>query len=80
VLKEPDDGDPVNRGEGDLLDADVVMFADVAQEHVPGLAARGDRVLGCTTLAGQEHGEPLAKVPVEAVRSWGRVFMTSPPG
>src|SRR5262249_17107396 len=68
-LKEPGDGDSVNHSEGELLDTDVVVFGDVTQEHVPGPAARGDRVLGCATLAGQKRGEPLAKVPVEAVRS-----------
>src|SRR5258707_1091665 len=69
VVEEPGDGGPVSHREGDLLDCDVVMFGDVAQKHVPGLAARRDRVLGCATLAGQKRGEPLAKVPVEAVRS-----------
>src|SRR5262249_5769411 len=69
VVEEPGDGGPVDHCERDLLDCDVVVFGDVAQEHVPGLAARGDRVLGCATLAGQKRGEPLAKVPVEAVRS-----------
>ena len=69
VVEEPGDGGPVDHREGDLLDTGVVMFSDVAQEHVPGLAARRDRVPGCAALAGQERGEPLAKVPVEAVRS-----------
>src|SRR6266700_2337912 len=60
---------PVDHRERDLLDCGVVMSGDVAQKHVPGLAARRDRVPGCAALAGQECGEPLAEVPVEAVRS-----------
>ncbi len=61
---------PVDHRERDLLDCHVVMSGGVAQEHVPGLAARRDRVPGCAALAGQERGEPLAKVPVEAVRGF----------
>ena len=68
MVEEPGDGGPVDHRERDLLDGDAVMPGGVAQEHVPGLAARGDRVRGRAALAGQERGEPLAEVPVEAVR------------
>jgi len=68
VVEEPGDSGPVDHRERDLLDCHVAMFGDVAQEHVPGMAARGDRVRGCAALSGQERGEPLAKMPVETVR------------
>lgn len=55
-------------GAGDVLNCDVVVSGGVAQEHVPGVAARGDRVPGCAALAGQERSEPLAEVPTGAVR------------
>jgi len=67
VVGEPGDGGPVNHRERDLLDCDVVMVGGVAQEHVPGLPARRDRVGGCAALAGQKRGEPVAEVVVEAI-------------
>ena len=68
MVEELGDSGPVDHRERDLLDCHVVMLGDVAQEHVPGMAARGDRVRGCAALPGQERGEPLAKMPVETVR------------